>query len=112
MLNKKYPKKFTKSAIDNWLTSVDAYSISKTPRRYKTPRVVVTHINEQLEVDLTSVENLKKENDGIRFLLFCIDVMRRFLWMIPIKDKRGQTLYINCSKVNIRRYTWSHQDMQ
>lgn len=49
VLNKKYPRVFTKSTIDAWLTSIDAYSVSKTPRRkVKTPRVVVTYIHEQL----------------------------------------------------------------
>lgn len=93
VLNEKYPNVFTKSAIAAWLTSVDAYSVSKTPRRrFKTSRILVTRIHEQLEIDLTSVENLTKYNDGIRFLLFVIDVFTRFLWVRPLKDKRGQTI--------------------
>lgn len=93
VLNKKYPNVFTKSAIDAWLRSVDAYSVSKTPRRrFKTPKVVVTHIHEQLEIDLAAVENLSKYNDGVRFLLFILDVFSRYLWVKPLKDKRGQTI--------------------
>ena len=93
MLNKKYPNIFTKSAISAWLTSIDSYSVSKTPRRrFKTPKVVVTHLHEQLEIDLTSVENLSKSNDGVRFLLFAIDVFSRYLWVKPLKDKKGKTI--------------------
>ena len=72
---------------------MDAYSVSKTPRRkFKTPRVLVTHIHEQLELDLTSVENLSKENDGVRFLLFIIDVFSRYLWVKPLKNKKAHTI--------------------
>lgn len=50
VLGKKYPNTFTKSVIDAWLTSIDSYSVLKTPRRrIKTPRVVVTRIHEQLD---------------------------------------------------------------
>ena len=92
-LNKKYPNVFTKSPIDAWLTGVDAYSVfKKTRKKFKTPRVVVTHIHEQLEIDLTSVENLSKENDGIRYLMFIIDNFSRFLWVKPLLDKRGHTI--------------------
>lgn len=52
----------------------------------------MTHLHEQLEIDLTSVENLSKSNDGVRFLLFAIDVFSRYLWVKPLKDKKGKTI--------------------
>ena len=42
--------------------------------------MLVTSIDEQFDADLTSVENLKKYNDGVRFLLFVIDIFSRYLW--------------------------------
>ena len=59
---------------------MDAYSVSKTHRRrFKIPKVVVTHKHEQLEINLAAVEILSKYNDGVRFLLFVLDVFSRNL---------------------------------
>ena len=73
VLQKKYPGECSLHFIKKWLNNQDSYSLLKEPRhKFKTSRVLVTSIDEQYDVDLTSVENLKKYNDGIRFLLFII----------------------------------------
>lgn len=93
ILNKTYPGIFTLYFIKKWLNNQDSYSLSKEPRhRFKTARVVVSSINEQFDMDLTSVENLKKYNDGVRFLLFVIDIFSRFLWVKPLYDKTAKSI--------------------
>ena len=92
-LNKKYPNVFSRTAINAFLSGVDSYTESKTPRRrFHTPKVLVTDLYDQLEIDLTSVQNLSKYNDGVRYLMFIIDVMSRFLWVLPLPDKKAQTI--------------------
>ena len=33
----------------------------------------------------------KKENNGVQFVLLVNDIFSKYLWMLPLKDKKGQT---------------------
>lgn len=93
VLQKKYPGEFSLYFIRKWLNNQDSYSLLKEPRhRFQTTRVLVTSIDEQFDADLTSVENLKKYNDGVRFLLFVIDIFSRYLWVKPLLDKTAKSV--------------------
>ena len=35
---------------------------------------------------------ISKFNKGFRFLLCGIDIYRKFVWVIPLKDKKGITI--------------------
>lgn len=103
-LNKTYPNEFTKSYISKFLNNIDAYSLQKDVRhRFQTAPVVVTNIDEQFEGDLTSVANLAKENDNIRFLLFVEDAFSRFLWIEPLKDKTAESILRAIKKIFKKR---------
>lgn len=66
--------------IKKWLNNQDAYAVQKQVRhRYKTPRVQVTGLNDQADLDLMSVENISKQNDDVKYLLIMIDVFSQFL---------------------------------
>ena len=93
VLNKKYPGEFSLHFIRKWLNNQDSYSLLKEPRqRFQTSRVLVTSVDEQFDADLTSVENLKKFNDSVRFLLFVNDIFSRFLWVKPLLDKTAKSI--------------------
>ena len=93
VLQKKYPGDFSLYFIKKWLNNQDSYSLLKEPRhRFQTSRVLVTSIDEQFDADLTSVENLKKFNDGVRFLLFVIDIFSRYLWVKPLYNKTAKSV--------------------
>ena len=36
--------------------------------------------------------HLKKDNDGVRFLMFLVDCYSRKLWVFPLKNKKGATI--------------------
>ena len=92
-LSKKYPGVFSLHYITQWLNKQDSYATSKQVRRkVRTPAVHVSSVDEQFDADLMSVGNLSKENDGIRFLLFVIDIFSRFLWVKPLKDKTAKSV--------------------
>ena len=40
-------------------------------------------------VDLVDMQSLSKYNKGIRYLLCAIDLLSKYAWVIPIKDKKG-----------------------
>ena len=40
-------------------------------------------------VDLADMQLLSKFNKGFRFLLCVIDIVSKYTWVIPLKDKKG-----------------------
>ena len=64
------------------------------PVRYNFPRnrVIVTGIDDQWQADLVDISSLARFNKGYNFLLTCIDVFSKFAWVIPLKNKSGETL--------------------
>lgn len=93
VLNKKYPNLFSLQYIKKWLNNQDSYSLQRQVRhRFKTPKVLVSGIDDQFEADLASVANLAKENNGIHYLLFVIDVFSKYLWIKPLKNKTAKSV--------------------
>ena len=45
-----------------------------------------------LGVDLAVMQSLSKYNKGIKHLLCAIDLFRRYVWVVPIKDKKGTSI--------------------
>ena len=43
-------------------------------------------------MNLADMQPVSTENDGYRYLLVCIDVFSKFLWVIPLKTKTGPAL--------------------
>ena len=104
VLQKRYPNRFSLTYIQKWLTGVDSYSVLKQVRRkFRTPNVRVTYIDEQFDADLTSVQNIAKENDGINYLLFVIDIFTRYLWIVPLRDKTAQSVLKGLKKIFLER---------
>lgn len=93
VLSKKYPGRFSLYYIRKWLNNQDAYAIQRQVRhRFKTPNVRVSSIDEQFQADLADVSNLSKENSGTKYLLFVIDVLSKYLWVKPLKDKTAKSV--------------------
>jgi hypothetical protein len=104
LLEKKYQNVFTLHFIKKWLKNQDSYSLSQEPRyKFRTARVLVSSIDEQYDADLTSVENLKKYNDGVRFLLFVIDIFSRYLWVKPLYDKTAKSILQSIKEIFAER---------
>jgi transposase InsO family protein len=54
--------------------------------------VVVYGIDHQWQADLVDLAKLSSYNKGLKYLLTCIDVLSRYAWVVPLKDKTGKTL--------------------
>lgn len=80
--------KFTKYFISKWLRGQDAYTLQRQVRKpKKLPNIRVSGINVQWSMDLMDVQNLSKENDGVRFLLILIDSFSKYLRILALKQK-------------------------
>ena len=81
------------SKPEKWLQNFPAYSLHKPVRkRFKRNRVIVGSIDHLWQLDLTDLSRISEHNDGYRFLCFCIDVLSKYLWIEPLKDKKADTL--------------------
>ena len=80
-------------AIQSWLEEQDTYTLHKQPkRRFTRNRVIVSGIDQQWQIDLADLSNLSRYNKGYKFLLVCIDILSKFAWVVPIKDKKSDTV--------------------
>ncbi|XP_011630945.1 uncharacterized protein LOC105423016 [Pogonomyrmex barbatus] len=79
---------FSRKEVACWLESQDAYTLHR-PSRRKFPRLRynVTNIDDLWEDDLIELCNLKSYNDGFSYLLVIIDVLSKFVWVEPLRDK-------------------------
>ena len=53
---------------------------------------MVNGIDKIWAADLADMRALSKENDGYNFLLLVIDTFSKYGWIIPLKDKKGETI--------------------
>ncbi len=61
----------------------------KKPKHYN-PFLVISP-RQQIQADLIDIQLLKRHNDGITFILVCIDVMTKKAWAQTMKSKSAET---------------------
>ena len=86
-VKKHYPH-FTIAKIREYLTHADVWSRhseAKKPSCYNP--VFVYKRRTVLEADLLQIDNLAKSNDGVRFLLVCIDTFSKKIFVQALKQK-------------------------
>ena len=90
---KKKGLKITLNVVKKWLQGQDTYTLHKPARKkFRRNRVIVTGMDSQWEADLADLTSLRRQNKGYRYLLTCIDVLSKYAWVVPFKDKKGVTL--------------------
>ena len=89
---RKFRKLKTKQVV-NWLSSQDAYTLHKPVRHnFHRSKVVVGGIDIQWQADLVDVSSLASKNQGIKYMLTCIDVFSKYAWVKPLTSKTGKSL--------------------
>ena len=90
----------SRTQIKKWLMKQDTYTLHKPARRhYRRNRVIVGGIDELWQMDLADMQAIAAENDGYRYLLVCIDVFSKYVWVIPLKTKTGPALVTAFKKI-------------
>ena len=74
-----------------FLSKQDAYTLHR-PRRIRFPRrkTYSKGIADLFQIDLVDVSTLSSHNDGMRYILTCIDVFSKRAWAVPIRTKTGR----------------------
>jgi transposase InsO family protein len=82
--------KVKKQDIKKWLEGVESYTLHRDlKRKFPRNKVDVSGIDEQWDCDLIDFTNVSKHNDKVKFVLICIDIFSRFVWLQPLKSKKG-----------------------
>ena len=61
-------------------------------RNFIRRRVIVNHIDETWCSDLVEMQQFSIWNKGYRYLLMVLDVFSKYGWIVPLKDKKGETV--------------------
>lgn len=81
----------TLNYIKQWVQDQEAYSIFKPARKkFQRNRVVVKGRDALWDIDLADLQDIAEDNDGIKYLLVCIDVFSKYLWVRPLPSKTGK----------------------
>ena len=61
-------------------------------RRFQRRKVIPLSIDNIWGADLADMQLISKYNKGYRFLLCVIDLYSKYAWVIPVKNKKGETI--------------------
>ena len=56
-------------------------------RRFPRNKTVATGLDSDWQLDLADMQRLSRVNNGYTFLLVCVDVLGKFAWVEPLKNK-------------------------
>jgi len=91
---KRKPKETLKekeNQMRQWLESQTTYALHRpAPKKYPRRPFVVNFMDEQWQADLSDMQWYKTENRGYAWMMVVIDVLSRFLWVEPLKNKTGE----------------------
>ena len=76
----------------NWQEQLANELHKPIKRNFTRRRVIVSDIDERWASDLVEMQSFSKFNKGFKYLLMVIDVFSKYGWIIPIKDKKGETI--------------------
>lgn len=89
--------------VKAWLAKQSTYTLHK-PLKKKISRspTIVAGIDHQWQADLSDLSSIAQKNKGYRYLMCVIDVFSKYAWVVPIKDKTGETLIQAFDKIKDR----------
>ena len=80
----------TLSEVREYLSQKRSYTLHRVARkRFLRRRVIVSSPRHTIACDLAEVGHLSRSNNGVRYLLVCLDIYSRYLHVVPLKNKRG-----------------------
>lgn len=93
-------RKVKKRDIKTWLEGVESYTLHKdVKRKFPRNRVQVSSIDEQWDCDLIDFTNVSKHNDSFKYVLICIDIFSRYVWLQPLRSKKAPDVVAGFEKI-------------
>jgi Integrase core domain/Chromo (CHRromatin Organisation MOdifier) domain len=87
-----YNRQVPLAKIKTLLSGNEGYTLHKEFHKQQR-NITYKHFKRyQFQMDLVEVQHLAQKNDGIRYLLNCIDIFTRYAFVRPLKDKTAPTV--------------------
>ena len=67
-------------------------------RKFKKRKVYSAFKDNIWGADLADMQLISKFNKGFRFLLCVIDIFSKYAWVVPLKDKKGESIVMHFKK--------------
>ena len=86
--------------IKDFLSTIQSYTLHKEEHKVKRYNITrVFSLRDIWQIDLIHVDELYKENDGVKYLLCCIDVWSRRTFVEPLLNKKSESTYNAIRKI-------------
>ena len=83
----------SKEKVRDFLAKQDTFTLHKQPRgKFKTRKTLAKGVNYLWQGDLISKINLSRYNRSYKYILVIIDVLSRFAYTRPLRNKTGKTV--------------------
>lgn len=93
-------KKYRNNKVIDWLEGQDAHTLHKPVRRHYPRRYYNVYSPDEVwEGDLIDLKALKSYNDEYTYLLVVIDVLSKYAWVEPLKDKTASSVSRSFSRI-------------
>jgi len=81
----------SESDVKKFLSGQDAYTLHKSRRiRFPHRRTYSKGIGDLFQIDLVDLSSLSSFNDGMRYLLTCMNVFSKRAWAVPVRRKSAR----------------------
>lgn len=82
--------KLTFKQVKEWLKKQESYVLHKPrPKIYPHQKILMSTIDEQWDADIMVMEQYGRVNNGYKYLAVFIDIFSRYIWVEPMKSKKG-----------------------
>ena len=100
MAYKFFEKKFSGSGADAELNYQLANELhQQIIRKFKRQKVYSSFRGNVWGADLADMQSLSKYNKGIKYLLCAIYLCSKYVWVVPLKDRREITIVNTFQKI-------------
>lgn len=86
-------KNYSNEKVIKWLEAQDAYTLHKQVyKKYPRRTYNVNNKDDVWECDLADFRNVQEYNNGFQYVLLCIDVLSKFVFAEPVRNKTAASI--------------------
>lgn len=90
---KKLNRNINEGIVKDWLRKQDIYTTHRyIKRKFNRNKIVISKIDQQWQIDLIDFRKISNKNNNVKYILVCIDVLSKYLWAKPLRDKNSKTV--------------------
>jgi len=101
----------TLKKIKKWMQSQRTYTLHRpVTRKFPRNRVIAYDKDEVWNADLVFMDHYAHVNSGYKYILTIIDVLSKYAWALPLKDKNPKSVIAAFDTIKDRKCKFLHTD--